>query len=124
LITETLGPGHLTFPAGSFQTQLLKVVFTTLYVDVKEPAVCDISGDKKNSTLSSDSNHVSVIKGGTKLSINLQSQNIEEPTPAAFAVGSPASGGISKLDESANPSTHNPQLFSKNFANRSPPTFA
>jgi len=32
------------------QTQLLKLYFlTTLYVDVKEPALASISGDKKNS---------------------------------------------------------------------------
>ena len=58
-----------------------------------------------------------IISAGTKLSSNLQSQNIEEPTPSAFAFRSPVSGGISNLDELPNPSTHNSQLFSKNFAN-------
>ena len=47
MITETLWLGHLTFPAGSFQTQLLKVVFTTLYVDVKEPALRTFQPTKK-----------------------------------------------------------------------------
>ncbi len=31
-------------------------------------------------------NHVSVHQAGTKLSINLQSQNTEEPTPFGFRV--------------------------------------
>ena len=91
LITETLGPGILP-PGRYFQTQLLKVVFTTLYVDVKEPAPNFFGVNflgyfrrQKNPTLSSDSNHVSVHHAGTKLSSNLQSQNTQEPTPLAFA---------------------------------------
>jgi hypothetical protein len=52
LITETLGPGILT-PGLSFQTQLLKVVLTTLYVDIKEPAVCaSFSPTKKPNLIS------------------------------------------------------------------------
>ena len=63
-------------PSGRFffQTQLLKVVFTTLYVDVKEPAVSDISSDKKTQLCLPTLNHVSVHHAGTKLSHNLQSQ--------------------------------------------------
>ena len=35
-----------------------------------------------------------VIKGGTKLSLNLQSQNIEEPTLAASALRAPFLAGF------------------------------
>ncbi len=73
MITETLGRNASETLAlrRYFQTQLLKVVFTTLYVDVKEPAP-NFFGLKflrylrrqKNPTLSSDSIHVSVIKAG------------------------------------------------------------
>jgi hypothetical protein len=47
MITETLWPKTFAF-SRLFQTQLLKLYFlTTLYVDVKEPALSYISGDKK-----------------------------------------------------------------------------
>jgi hypothetical protein len=48
LITETLSHGGEDRRLTIFQTQLLKLYFlTTLYVDVKEPALMSISGDKK-----------------------------------------------------------------------------
>ncbi len=63
MITETLWLKILT-SSRLFQTQLLKVVFTTLYVDVKEPAASNISVDKKTQPCLSDSNHVAVIRPG------------------------------------------------------------
>ena len=110
LITETLGPGHLTFPVDTSDSAL-KSCFYYPVCRCQRTSGLRYFRRQKNPTLSSDSNHVSVIKGGTKLSLNLQSQNIEEPTPSAFAFRSPVSGGISNLDELANPSTHNSQLF-------------
>jgi hypothetical protein len=47
MITETLATEDLTLRSVNFQTQLLKVVFTTLYVDVKEPAAPHIFVHKK-----------------------------------------------------------------------------
>ncbi len=66
MITETLGRNASETLAlrRYFQTQLLKVVFTTLYVDVKEPAASNILADKKTQPCLSDSNHVAVIRPG------------------------------------------------------------
>jgi len=112
LITETLGPDIL--PSGrSFQTQLLKVVFTTLYVDVKEPAVSDISSDKKTQLCLPTLNHVSVHHAGTKLSHNLQSQIPKNPLRASLRIGSPVSGGVSKIAVCASPSTDFRKFFEK-----------
>ncbi|HMH01081.1 MAG TPA: hypothetical protein VK555_06690, partial [Terriglobales bacterium] len=64
-----------------FQTQLLKLYFlTTLYVDVKEPAVLHISATKKTQSCTDD-NFLSENHAGTKLSSNLQSQMYVERTP-------------------------------------------
>ena len=48
MITETLAARDLTLRPVNFQTQLLKLYFlTTLYVDVKEPALRTIETTKK-----------------------------------------------------------------------------
>jgi len=46
MITETLGP-EILLSGRISQTQLYKVVFTTLYVDFKEPAVRSFRAPKK-----------------------------------------------------------------------------
>ena len=93
MITETLCVERVAQRRGlQFQTQLLKLYFlTTLYVDVKEPAVSYISGEKKlnfvpDSRVTGSSRRRlgaggSVIVVGTKLSSNLQSQMYVERTP-------------------------------------------
>ena len=47
MITETLTGRASYLPAVNFQTQLLKVVFTTLYVDVKEQTLRTFQATKK-----------------------------------------------------------------------------
>jgi hypothetical protein len=59
----------------------LKVVFlTTLYVDVKEPAVQYIFATKKTQSRA-DKNHVSVFVAGTKLSPICSPKMYVERTP-------------------------------------------
>jgi hypothetical protein len=58
----------------------LKVVFTTLYVDVKEPALAQIQATKKLNLVPTII-HVSVNHGRDKIESNLQSQMYAERTP-------------------------------------------
>ena len=53
MITETLtGSGDLNLQAVNFRLSSKKVVFTTLYVDIKEPTVPAYFSRQKNPTLS------------------------------------------------------------------------
>ena len=85
--------------AALFQTQLLKVVLTTLYVDIKEPAPNFFGvtrayfSPQKNPIWSPAIIHAAVHHAGTKLSSNLQSQIMREPPRQ---VSGPASGGLKK----------------------------
>jgi len=62
MITETLQP-RLTSKTVIFQTQLLKLYFTTLYVDVKEPArhCCLLKSGFGNLFLPSDSKRLFLL---------------------------------------------------------------
>jgi hypothetical protein len=75
LITETLS---LLCSSVLISDSALKVVLTTLYVDVKEPAIPHILSDKKTQFCLPTQITVSVNQAGTKLSSNLQSQNVRE----------------------------------------------
>ena len=125
LITETRQTGISYLPSRFFSDSALKSCFCYPVCRCQRTSGLRYFRRQKNPTLSSDSNHLAVIEGGTKLSLNLQSQNIEEPTPSAFAFRSPVSGGISKLVELANSSTQNSQFPPKRcLRTQSPPAFA
>src|SRR3954451_21076028 len=96
MITETLTGQASYLPAVNFQTQLLKVVFTTLYVDVKEPAARIFQATKKTQLCLPTVNHVSVHQCRDKIEFNLQSQSIQEHTPSTFASGAPFAAGCRK----------------------------
>jgi len=106
LITETLGPGHLTFPV-VFSDSALKVVLT--YYPVCRFQRTSSAGTfraTKKLNLAPTIIHVSVHHAGTKLSSNLQSQNMQEPTlfvlrlrESRFGRGSQSSGEIASGQE-------------------------
>jgi len=80
LITETLGPGHLTFPV-VFSDSALKVVLTYYPVcRFQRTSGAGTFRATKKLNLAPTIIHVSVHHAGTKLSSNLQSQNMREPT--------------------------------------------
>ena len=64
MITETLTGQASYLLAVNFQTQLLKVVFTTLYVDVKEPAISAHSASTKKPNLAARLDDVAVYQSG------------------------------------------------------------
>jgi len=113
MITETLGRNASETLAlrRYFQTQLLKVVFTTLYVDVKEPApnffglnFSDILGDKKTQ-LCLPTRFTFPLSRRDKIELNLQSQDIQEHIPLGLRFWGPVSCGVSKIAQSPGPST-------------------
>ena len=80
MITETLGPDPKIGALG-FQTQLLKLYFlTTLYVDVKEPALRTLA-DHKKTQLRRRLESRFRLSGRDKIESNLQSPNVQERTP-------------------------------------------
>jgi len=104
LITETLGPGHLTFPV-VFSDSALKVVLTYYPVcRFQRTSGAGTFRATKKLNLAPTIIHVSVHHAGTKLSSNLQSQNMQEPTlfvlrlrESRFGRGSQSSGEIAAV---------------------------
>jgi hypothetical protein len=104
MITEILGRNASETLAlrRYFQTQLLKVVFTTLYVDVKEP-VPNFFGLKflrylrdKKTQLCLPTRFTFPLSRRDKIELNLQSQDIQEHIPLACASGVPFLAGFRK----------------------------
>ena len=109
MITETRQAEGLTLQL-IFQTQLLKVVFTTLYVDVKEPAAPHTSAHKKTQPCLPTRN-VSVNsrdKIEHQFAVPKCARTQLRP---AFAIGSPASGGVNKLAIESGSSTREAHFF-------------
>ena len=104
LITETLGPGHLTFPV-VFSDSALKVVLSYYPVcRFQRTSGAGTFRATKKLNLAPTIIHVSVHHAGTKLSSNLQSQNMQEPTlfvlrlrESRFRRGSQNSGEIAAV---------------------------
>ena len=95
LITETLGPGHLTFPVDTSDSAL-KSCFYYPVCRCQRTSGLRYFRRQKNPTLSSgcESRFRSSVPG-TKLSRNLQSHYIEEPTPSRFRLtGAPFLAGF------------------------------
>ncbi len=113
MITETLGRNASETLAlrRYFQTQLLKVVFTTLYVDVKEPADPRYSGRQKNPTLSSDDESRFRSSCRDKIEFQFAVPKYPRAHSCRFRFGSPVSGGVSKIAELPKPSTHFREIF-------------
>ena len=87
---------HFASDSAFFASQGRKLYFfTTLYVDVKEPAVSDISSDKKTQ-LCLPTGSFPLARDPScrdKIECNLQSQNIEEHTSSTFVSEVPVAAG-------------------------------
>ncbi len=110
MITETLGPGHLTFPA-VFSDSALKSCFYYPVCRCQRTSGLRYSGRQKNPTLSSDDE--SRFRSSCRDKIEFQFAVPEYPRARScrFRFGSPVSGGVSKIAELPKPSTHFRKIF-------------
>src|SRR2546423_14885553 len=97
-----------------FPDSALKVVFTTLYVDIKEPAAGLGFGPQKKLNLFSG-DHLS-RRGGIhhfrdKIEFQFAVPNSGQNHSRVLRLGSPASGGVRKVTRQNRPSTVETQFF-------------